>query len=988
MSNSPLLSICMIVKDEEKNLPRCLDSLSPVLNEVEGELIIVDTGSTDETISIAEKYTSKVFMHKWNNNFSDMRNISISYASGQWIFIIDADEELDNPEELIALLKSKQINKYNTVRFKEKNFTSLKHNRHVFNVTERLFINDGSFKYTGSVHNQPDYKQPVWDSDVLLNHYGYDNEDMALIDKKFKRTSEILKKELASNPDHVYYRYQLARMHLFHKDTDNALKEIRKTYSTLKSKFPEQMSNFYYIMGDYAMITMAAGHHEETVKICKEGIELKEEYIDLYYYMGYASFYLDKKEQGIKALEKYFELFEKGNQILTKHKEVEIRSLTKRDRSITAYKVAAHLYGINNFESALKYIKLVDDNIRKIEYYIKIQIKLGNYKDLNGYYRDIKDDNESAYFVLIAEQERNSLQDVDKMYLAKELSKGSDSYAQLNKIRTYPDNIDLIKSFIALQDLNKLSIVPYSEVFLLMFRNKMSLVPVLKGLINKILKKYVKHLNDENEEMRDYFLSYLINEKVLKSDYHANRIYICIAQVVLLTILENAKNVNEDIADIYHKIFDLYIERGINYVSQLYQIDRIRLIFGTLDNFEDKFFILMYLAQNAVEMKNIKSAIKYYKEATDAYPYIGALLNKKVKDLQTLNLEYVNDNLKLKNEEIKVIHGTMEIANQMNTISEELKNIGIISKTINYYPSYLNYKSDYVFNFEDKKNSKNYDRIISEIVNENNIFHLHFGTSLMPDNSDLPILKKMGKKVFMHHWGSDVRMYSIAKNFNKYIKVKTSDEESLKIKLDFLSQYIDDCIVADYELYEYVKDYYKNIHFLPQAIDLTNYSIENDENDSELLIVHAPTSPEIKGTVYVLEAIEYLKSKYKFNFILVQNMSHEDAKKVYNQADIIIDQILLGTYGLFAIETMAMGKPVITWISDYMKDKYPKELPIIPANPDCLSEKIEILIKDAEMRKEIGIKSRAYVENYHDVKKVCSKLVQLYQNKLLIQNNV
>lgn len=980
MSNSPFLSICMIVKDEERNLPRCLDSLSPVLNEIEGELIIVDTGSTDETISIAKKYTSKVFIHKWNNNFSDMRNISISYARGQWIFIIDADEELDNPEEIIALLKSKQINRYNTVRFKEKNFTSLKHDRHVLNVTERLFINDGSFKYTGSVHNQPDYKQPVLDSNILLNHYGYDNEDLALIETKFKRTSAILKKELINNPDHIYYRYQLARMHLFHKDSDNALKEIRKTYSILKSKYPEQMSNFYYIMGDYAMITMAAGHHEETIKICKEGIKLKEEYIDLYYYMGYASFYLDKKEQGIKAFEKYFELFEKGNHILTKHKEVEIRSLTKRDRSITAYKVAAHLYGINNFESALKYIKLVDDNIRKIEYYVKIQIRLGNYKDLSDYYQDIKDNNESAYFVLIAEQERNNLQDIEKMYLAKELSKGSDSYAQLNKLRTYPDNINLIKSFIALQDLNKLSIVPYSEVFLLMFRNKMSLIPVLKGIIGNILKKYVKHLSDENEEMRNYFLSYLINEKVIKTDYHANRIYICIAQVVLLTTIENAKNADKDIEDIYYKIFDLYIERGINYIIQLYQIDRIRLIYGTLDNIEEKFFMLMSLAQNAVEMKNIKNAIKYFKEAADAYPYMVAMLNKKIKDLQEFDFGYAQNNLELKKEQMKVIHGTMEIANQMHTISQELNNIGIISKTINYYQSYLNYKSDCIFNPENMRNSNNFRELILKIINENDIFHFHFGTSLMPDNSDLPMLKNMNKKVFMHHWGSDVRIYSIAKGFNKYIKVKTLDEESIKRKLSVLSKYIDDCIVADYELYEYVKDYYRKIHFLPQVIDLNEYAIESEKNNNELLIVHAPTSPEIKGTVYILEAIENLKSKYKFNFKLVQNMPHESAKKIYNQADIIIDQVLLGTYGLFAIETMAMGKPVVTWISDHMKDKYPKELPIISANPDSLYEAIEILIKDAEMRKEIGSKSREYAENYHDVKKVCLKLVQLYQN--------
>ena len=86
-----MLSICLIVKNEEKNIGRCLSSLSQIKNK---EIIIVDTGSNDKTKIIANQYQAKIIDHKWNNDFSDARNIAMEYARGDWVLILDADEEL------------------------------------------------------------------------------------------------------------------------------------------------------------------------------------------------------------------------------------------------------------------------------------------------------------------------------------------------------------------------------------------------------------------------------------------------------------------------------------------------------------------------------------------------------------------------------------------------------------------------------------------------------------------------------------------------------------------------------------------------------------------------------------------------------------------------------------------------------------------------------------------------------------------------------
>lgn len=335
----------------------------------------------------------------------------------------------------------------------------------------------------------------------------------------------------------------------------------------------------------------------------------------------------------------------------------------------------------------------------------------------------------------------------------------------------------------------------------------------------------------------------------------------------------------------------------------------------------------------------------------------------------------------INNKKLKVVHGTMEIANQMHTITDELKRNNIDAKSVNYYPSYLNYKSDFVLNLP-SININDADKLTKELavqlINENNIFHFHFGTSLTIDYSDLAVLKSLNKKVFMHHWGSDVRLLSKAVKYNPYVKVKTLDENKIIQNLTFLSNYIDDCIVSDYELYEYVKDFYKHVHLIKQAVDVEQYKMNIKPKINKLCIVHAPTSPEIKGTRYVMKAIEELKDTYDFEFKLVHGISHVEAKKIYEEADIIIDQLLIGSYGLLAIEAMAMGKTVICWISENMTHRYSKELPIISANPDTLKDKLEYVIKNKDMLEEIGNKGRKFVEKNHASNVVVKELLKLY----------
>jgi glycosyltransferase involved in cell wall biosynthesis len=94
------ISLCMIVRNEETTLPKCLGSVKDFVDEI----VVLDTGSTDKTTQIAQQFGAKVHYFTWNNNFSSARNEALKYVTGDWILVLDADESLTS--EIIPLIKS------------------------------------------------------------------------------------------------------------------------------------------------------------------------------------------------------------------------------------------------------------------------------------------------------------------------------------------------------------------------------------------------------------------------------------------------------------------------------------------------------------------------------------------------------------------------------------------------------------------------------------------------------------------------------------------------------------------------------------------------------------------------------------------------------------------------------------------------------------------------------------------------------------------
>ncbi len=213
---NPLISLCMIVKDEAENLPRCLESVRGIVDEI----IVVDTGSTDETPKIAERYGAKVVRFEWTGSFSDARNESLKHARGEWILWLDADEALaDGKEQLRKILE--QDSEHDGFILPMVSFVGYRSHRegHV-HPAFRLFRNLPGIRFERNLHEQiagsiltvkPNAKfgvLPVW-----IEHYGY-LRPLVERRRKAERNLALAKKDLKANPFDSFAWFNLGREYL------------------------------------------------------------------------------------------------------------------------------------------------------------------------------------------------------------------------------------------------------------------------------------------------------------------------------------------------------------------------------------------------------------------------------------------------------------------------------------------------------------------------------------------------------------------------------------------------------------------------------------------------------------------------------------------------------------------------------------------------------------------------------------------------------
>ena len=380
------LSLCMIVKNEEKSLARCLQSVQNLADEI----IVTDTGSTDKTVEVAKKFKASVFNFPWKNNFAEARNFSLAHCNSDYVLYLDADEELppDSVEKIKEILDSEEQKAF---LCKIKNIDEFS-GRTNFGTYCRLFPNVEGIQFRGRVHEQiedslKEARIEIVDSEIEIVHYGYNIDDERKAQKATRNLPLLLEEFEESSSS--YYAYQLGLTYSILEDYRNA--EIffnhavkandladdykvfslqflinfalkRKDYSTAK-KLAEEIFEFniihpsvYYIV---AKVYAVLGNFEKALMYCSTAFEMNSTPFgrrkinlvfeklndeEIIYYGIYLSLLADS--------EKYFEHFiEKLSTELNRRETGEVLKKLKRQEKISAEEENLLIKNLNKYSA-------------------------------------------------------------------------------------------------------------------------------------------------------------------------------------------------------------------------------------------------------------------------------------------------------------------------------------------------------------------------------------------------------------------------------------------------------------------------------------------------------------------------------------------------------------------------------------------------------------------------------------------------------------
>ncbi len=609
------LSIGMMVKNEEKYLDQCLTSLHPVLDNLDAELIIVDTGSDDSTVEIAKKHTDRVYFHQWNNNFSEMRNKVIGYARGEWYLSIDGDEIVENPRTIINFFRSDKHKNFNTGLIKIKNlFREDDKSKFAEFNAPRLFKNDKDFHFEGAVHNQPQYKGPIIKLPTTLIHYGYISTDEDLMERKFNRTSKILKAELEKDPGNIYYRYQLAVSYGMYKNFEQALSAIRKAYKLVKEN--DKPGSYMYVLTYFAKMLIVNKKYNETEELCEEALKLKDGYIDLYFYLASARMKLKKYDKARESFLKYLELVDAYN---NGNKQVDSSNIiyTLGDIDYAHYYLSVIFMKKEQYKKVLKFAKKIKDSKIARSIYEKIinsYFELEDYDGLSNYYHNyVSEENRKVFLGVL---EKINLSRTDPIKFAGFFTDEENNYGLLSRFRIMiedgkeADNtiLDLISEL----DFNELPKY-YADIIYYLLINKKSISNYINDLQESVFQKYLNYLLEKyNEDFIIVTYQYLMSNELVDLSIKTAKIFKSLGKTLILSNgLDEEK---------YRNVFKNYINIGTYYINSVYtdQVINNEKIFN-LKNNEEIFLLFMFKAEK-IKDKDRVNYIKYLRKALDVYP--------------------------------------------------------------------------------------------------------------------------------------------------------------------------------------------------------------------------------------------------------------------------------------------------------------------------------------------------------------------------------
>jgi tetratricopeptide (TPR) repeat protein len=304
------LSLCMIVRDEQEMLPRCLEAVAGAVDEI----VIVDTGSRDETIEIACAFGARVIERPWTGSFADARNASFDAATGDWLLYLDADEVLVREDaELLRSLTGRTWRE--AFYLSETSYTgSGDRGSAVVHNALRMFRNRPEYRFEGRLHEQIAHRLPGYlperleAVDVRVEHFGY-LDAVREARGKSRRNIALLQMQMAEGEPTPFLRFNLGCEHAAAGERAAALEQFERAWQALAGD-PDRDSHKYVpaLLGRLVKALRLCGRLEDARARAEQGLELFADFTDLAFEQALVARALGERERAIELCERCLEM--------------------------------------------------------------------------------------------------------------------------------------------------------------------------------------------------------------------------------------------------------------------------------------------------------------------------------------------------------------------------------------------------------------------------------------------------------------------------------------------------------------------------------------------------------------------------------------------------------------------------------------------------------------------------------------------------------
>jgi glycosyltransferase involved in cell wall biosynthesis len=335
----------------------------------------------------------------------------------------------------------------------------------------------------------------------------------------------------------------------------------------------------------------------------------------------------------------------------------------------------------------------------------------------------------------------------------------------------------------------------------------------------------------------------------------------------------------------------------------------------------------------------------------------------------------------------RILHAPSNIAGIAGLLSRAQRDLGYDATSVEYVGHQYGFGADRSLGLNRDANPAaklaTVGRFALSALQRYDVFHLYFGNTLFPyPYPDLPALRALGKRIVFHFCGCDVR--NRAATLAKYSVSGCHECASLVClgKRHPDPRWADVSIVSTPDLLEFVP----GAVLVPGPVDLARWTPRPPRttpisHSDPVRVLHAPSDREIKGTRYLIDAIERLRSEgYAVELMMLEGVPHDQVVEFCGGADLAVDQLMIGAYGTVSIEMMAKGVPVVCRIRDDLRHHYPADLPLVSAGPHEVYSALRSLLESPDTWPDLGRRGREYVEREHEMHDVARRVLRLYRS--------